>query len=189
MQPLPVKMPLPCDFSLVAYYPMLIFLVIVIGLATVIMILAHIFNPRRITPVKQMPYESGMDPIGDARGKFDVRCYLVAILFLVFDVELLFLYPWAVATQGDRCSRGADSAAIWSEVACSIAGYLASNWVWPSSLRKACRSFTLGATLICASAAALLPPWIRLATLGAQRLGRDIGVVPGGCLIGHDFGT
>jgi NADH-quinone oxidoreductase subunit A len=102
MQPLPVKMPLPCDFSLVAYYPMLIFLVIVIGLATVIMILAHIFNPRRITPVKQMPYESGMDPIGDARGKFDVRFYLVAILFLVFDVELLFLYPWAVATQGEN---------------------------------------------------------------------------------------
>ena len=44
-----------------------------------------------------MPYESGMDPIGDARQRFDVRYYLVAIVFLLFDVELLFLYPWAVA--------------------------------------------------------------------------------------------
>jgi len=95
-------MPLPCDFSLSTYFPMLIFLAVVIGLASVIMILAHLFNPRRITPVKQMPYESGMDPIGDARGKFDVRFYLIAILFLVFDVELLFLYPWAVSTQGEH---------------------------------------------------------------------------------------
>ena len=44
-----------------------------------------------------MPYESGMDPIGDARQRFDVRYYLVAIEFLIFDVELLLLYPWAVA--------------------------------------------------------------------------------------------
>jgi NADH-quinone oxidoreductase subunit A len=50
--------------------------------------------------VKLMPYESGMDPVGDARQRFDVKFYLVAILFLVFDVELLFLYPWAVATYG-----------------------------------------------------------------------------------------
>ena len=42
-----------------------------------------------------MPYESGMDPIGDARQRFDVKFYLIAILFLVFDIELLFLYPWA----------------------------------------------------------------------------------------------
>jgi NADH-quinone oxidoreductase subunit A len=44
-----------------------------------------------------MPYESGMDPVGDARQPFDVKFYLVAILFLVFDVELLFLYPWAAS--------------------------------------------------------------------------------------------
>jgi len=44
-----------------------------------------------------MPYESGMDPIGDARKPFDVKFYLIAILFLVFDVELLFIYPWAVS--------------------------------------------------------------------------------------------
>ena len=57
----------------------------------------HLLGPRRKTPVKQMTYESGMDPVGDAHARFDVQFYLVAIVFLVFDVELLFLYPWAVA--------------------------------------------------------------------------------------------
>jgi NADH:ubiquinone oxidoreductase subunit 3 (subunit A) len=54
-----------------------------------------------------MPYESGMDPIGDARQQYDVKFYLIAILFLVFDVELLFLYPWAVIAYRD----GVD--AVW----------------------------------------------------------------------------
>lgn len=56
-------------------------------------------GPRRKGMVKEMPYESGMDPIHDARRRFDVRFHLVAIAFLVFDVELLFLYPWAVASR------------------------------------------------------------------------------------------
>ena len=55
-----------------------------------------LFGPKRTTAVKEMPYESGMDPIHDARKRFDVRFHLVAIAFLIFDVELLFLYPWAV---------------------------------------------------------------------------------------------
>ncbi len=60
-----------------------------------------------------MPYESGMDPIHDARRRFAVRFHLVAIAFLVFDVELLFLYPWAVATQHSASAdapRGIDMA-------------------------------------------------------------------------------
>jgi NADH-quinone oxidoreductase subunit A len=59
--------------------------------------LSAVLGPKRRTATKQMPYESGMDPIGDARQRFDVRYYLVAIVFLLFDVELLFLYPWVVA--------------------------------------------------------------------------------------------
>ena len=54
-----------------------------------------------------MPYESGMDPVGDARQPFDVKFYLVAILFLVFDVELLFLYPWAVTRVSSARNSGA----------------------------------------------------------------------------------
>ncbi len=76
-----------------------IFLFILVAVMTAIGMLgaSALLGPRKTTAVKEMPYESGMDPIGDARQRFDVRYYLVAIVFLLFDVELLFLYPWAVA--------------------------------------------------------------------------------------------
>lgn len=69
-----------------------------IGLLTV----SGLIGPSKQTRVKEMPYESGMDPVHDARRRFDVRFNLVAIVFLVFDVELLFLYPWAVATRNSQ---------------------------------------------------------------------------------------
>jgi len=75
----------------------LIYAGVLVGFVLSTLIAAHVIGPRKKTAVKQMPYESGMDPVGDARQPFDVKFYLVAILFLVFDVELLFLYPWAVA--------------------------------------------------------------------------------------------
>jgi NADH:ubiquinone oxidoreductase subunit 3 (subunit A) len=87
------------DFSLTTYYPIFIYLVIVVGFAVAAVAAAHVMGPKKLTAVKQMPYESGMDPIGTARQRFDVRFYLVAILFLVFDVELLFLYPWSATYQ------------------------------------------------------------------------------------------
>ncbi len=83
------------DFTLSTYYPIFLFLLVVIGFALSALVVTHLLGPNRKTPVKQMPYESGMDPIGDARQRFDVKFYLIAILFLVFDIELLFLYPWA----------------------------------------------------------------------------------------------
>src|SRR5215470_4941080 len=81
------------------YTPIFLFLIvaILVGASMIILSASPFLNPRKETRVKQMPYESGMDPIGDARQRFDVRFYLVAIVFLLFDVELLFLYPWAVA--------------------------------------------------------------------------------------------
>lgn len=84
------------EFKLEIYYPIFIFLLVLVGFAISVMIVAHKLGPRRNTELKQVPYESGMDPIGDARQRFDIKFYLVAIMFLVFDVELLFLYPWAV---------------------------------------------------------------------------------------------
>jgi NADH-quinone oxidoreductase subunit A len=81
------------------YTPIFLFLIvaIMVGASMIILSASPFLNPAKTTRVKQMPYESGMDPIGDARQRFDVRFYLVAIVFLLFDVELLFLYPWAVA--------------------------------------------------------------------------------------------
>jgi NADH-quinone oxidoreductase subunit A len=86
------------DFDLSTYYPIFIYLGFVVLFAAGSVIGAHMVAPRgKPTPTKLMPYESGMDPIGDARQRFEVKFYLIAIMFLVFDVELLFLYPWAVA--------------------------------------------------------------------------------------------
>lgn len=81
------------------FTPIFLFILVAIFIAISMLGISAFFNPGRGlgTPTKEMPYESGMDPIGDARQRFDVRYYLVAIAFLLFDVELLFLYPWAVA--------------------------------------------------------------------------------------------
>jgi NADH-quinone oxidoreductase subunit A len=83
-------------FDLATYYPIFAYLAILLLFVAGVMVATHTIGPSKKTAVKQMPYESGMDPVGDARQRFDVKFYLVAIMFLVFDVELLFLYPWAV---------------------------------------------------------------------------------------------
>jgi NADH-quinone oxidoreductase subunit A len=77
--------------------PILLFAVCAVVVPLGMIAAGWLVGPRRETRVKAMPYESGMDPIHDTRRRFDVRFYLVAVAFLVFDVELLFLYPWAVA--------------------------------------------------------------------------------------------
>jgi NADH-quinone oxidoreductase subunit A len=81
--------------------PLFVYAVILLGFVVTNLVLARVAGPKKKTAVKQMPYESGMDPVGDARQPFDVKFYLVAILFLVFDVELLFLYPWATSAYLD----------------------------------------------------------------------------------------
>src|SRR5512139_3741118 len=99
-----------------ALLPILLFAACATGLAVGILLLAWVVGPKRQSAVKQMPYESGMDPIHDTHRKFDVRFHLVAIAFLVFDVELLFLYPWAVASRDpagiDAAVAAAESAGI-----------------------------------------------------------------------------
>lgn len=82
--------------------PILLFALIAVGAGVFFIVVGYLCNPRRSNPVKQMPYESGMDPIHPARRRMDVRFHLVAIAFLVFDVEILILYPWAVAFLADR---------------------------------------------------------------------------------------
>jgi NADH-quinone oxidoreductase subunit A len=82
--------------ELTSYYPILIYVAVLVGFVVTNLVLAHALGPRRKTAGKDTPYESGMDPVGDARRPFDVKFYVIAILFLVFDVELLYLYPWSV---------------------------------------------------------------------------------------------
>jgi NADH-quinone oxidoreductase subunit A len=82
--------------------PVFLFVLCAVGLVVILLVIANLFNPIRPGSVKRMPYESGMDPFHDTRRRFDVRFYLLAIAFMVFDVELLFLYPWAVAARPAR---------------------------------------------------------------------------------------
>jgi NADH-quinone oxidoreductase subunit A len=93
--------------------PILLFAACALALSLGMLGIASLLGPKRQTAVKQMAYESGMDPIHDAHRKFDVRFHLVAIAFLLFDVELLFLYPWAVAanaSSSDGKLAGIDAA-------------------------------------------------------------------------------
>jgi NADH-quinone oxidoreductase subunit A len=79
-----------------AWAPILIFLTLVTGFALVSVIGSLILGMRKPTPEKQAPYECGMQPVGTARERFSVKFYLVAMLFLLFDIEAVFLFPWAV---------------------------------------------------------------------------------------------
>jgi NADH-quinone oxidoreductase subunit A len=85
------------DGYLVEYLPILVFLGIAVGLALLIVLASFLVAPQRPDPEKLSAYECGFEPFGDARQRFDVRFYLVAILFIIFDLEVAFLFPWAVA--------------------------------------------------------------------------------------------
>jgi NADH-quinone oxidoreductase subunit A len=78
------------------YLPLLMHFGIATALASVIVILSQLVGQHKSTAAKMSPYECGVLPIGDAQGRFSVKFYLVAMLFILFDVEAVFLYPWAV---------------------------------------------------------------------------------------------
>ena len=77
------------------YASFLLLLLLVVANAVGMIAASHLITRRRPTPVKELPYESGMPPLGDARERFSVKFYLVAMLFIVFDIETVFLFPWA----------------------------------------------------------------------------------------------
>ena len=81
------------------YLPVLLFILIGIAVGIVPLVLGYILGPNRPDPAKNSPYECGFEAFEDARMKFDVRYYLVAILFILFDLEIAFLFPWAVSLQ------------------------------------------------------------------------------------------
>ena len=80
-----------------AYVPVLLLFGVSMLNAVAFIVLSHWVSPMRPTPVKLEPYESGMSPLGDTRERFSVKFYMVAILFIVFDIETIFLIPWGVA--------------------------------------------------------------------------------------------
>jgi NADH-quinone oxidoreductase subunit A len=78
------------------YLPIAILFVLSTGLAVLVVILGHLVGPRRPTSRKSAPYESGMQPIGPGTRRMPVRFYLIAVLFILFDIEVVFFLPWAV---------------------------------------------------------------------------------------------
>ena len=81
------------------YLPLLLHLLVAAVLAAGMVLLSHLIGWRRPSRVKSQAYECGMDPVGDARSRFSVKFYLVAMLFILFDVEVVFLFPWAVIAR------------------------------------------------------------------------------------------
>jgi NADH-quinone oxidoreductase subunit A len=85
------------DSLLRDYFPILVFLVIAGAIATAMILASVVLARQNPNSEKLSPYECGFEPFGDARIRFDVRYYLVAILFIIFDLEVAFLFPWAVS--------------------------------------------------------------------------------------------
>ena len=79
------------------YLPIVLFLIIAFGLSCVFVVINFILSPNKSDPEKLSPYECGFEPFEDSRMEFDVRFYLVAILFIIFDLEIAFLFPWAIS--------------------------------------------------------------------------------------------
>ena len=79
------------------YIPILMFLLATIAFGATTILFSTLIVPRRRNRVKMAPYECGVNPVGSARERFSIKFYLVAVLFILFDIEAVFLYPWAVA--------------------------------------------------------------------------------------------
>ena len=84
------------DLYVARYLPLLIHICVAAGVACAIVTLSYFIGQHKYNKQKMSPYECGMEPVGDAKQRFTVKFYLVAMLFILFDVEAVFLYPWAV---------------------------------------------------------------------------------------------
>jgi len=113
------------------YIPFLLLLGFVLFNAAAIPILSHFLGPRRPTAIKVAPYESGMPPLGSARERFSVKFYVVAMLFILFDIETVFLIPWATIFFGGAAGGGPSMGFLLVEMLVFLlilfAGYL---YVW-----------------------------------------------------------
>jgi NADH-quinone oxidoreductase subunit A len=85
------------QFSLMDYAPIAIMFLVAVGFAASQLLVTQLIGPRKRTATKLMPYESGKDPVGGARDRYSIKFYTVAVIFLLFDIEILFMVPFAVA--------------------------------------------------------------------------------------------
>jgi NADH:ubiquinone oxidoreductase subunit 3 (chain A) len=106
------------------YIPAFIFIAFALLFPVVTLVIAKLVRPENPFKTKLMPYECGIDPVDSARGRYTVRFYIVAILFVVFDVETIFLFPWAVQFRALRLFGFVEMLVFLGIL---IAGYV---WIW-----------------------------------------------------------
>jgi len=112
------------------YFPVLVFILVGLAFGVAPIVLGRIVAPYRPDSEKQSPYECGFEPFEDARMKFDVRYYLLAILFILFDLEIAFLFPWATILReiaGDETIRLFGFFEMFVFLGILLVGYI---WVW-----------------------------------------------------------
>jgi NADH-quinone oxidoreductase subunit A len=119
------------------YIPILIVFIFVAGFAVTNIVLSHVVGKRKNTRAKLMPYECGMDPVGSAHQRFSVKFYLIAMLFILFDIEAVFLLPWAVVfkTMTRELAVNGQRSFVFFEmmifIAVLLVGYI---YVWKKGL-------------------------------------------------------
>ncbi|MDX6612281.1 MAG: NADH-quinone oxidoreductase subunit [Blastocatellia bacterium] len=115
-------------FDLTAYLPILLIFVVAVGFAVTNILISRVVGQRKATRTKLMPYECGKDPVGSARERFSVKFYLVAMLFILFDIEVIFLIPWAVVFKTLSAPQYGLRTLLYTEmmlfVALLLAGYV-----------------------------------------------------------------
>lgn len=140
------------EFDLTNYLPILLMFVVASGFAVTNIFIAQLVGQRKATRAKLMPYECGKDPVGSARERFSVKFYIVAVDFILFDIEVIFLVPWAVAFKlllSDAYGLGATSyVAMMIFVGMIIVGFIYAlkkgTFEWSEQARVEARAEAVG---------------------------------------------
>ena len=115
-------------FNLSDYLPIILMFVVAAGFAVTNILLSRVIGQRKSTRTKLMPYECGKDPVGSARERFSVKFYLIAMIFILFDIEVIFLIPWAVVFKRLAAPQYGLGTLLYTEmmlfVALLLAGYV-----------------------------------------------------------------
>lgn len=107
----PLTSILLADVKLSGYLPILLIVLMAIGFGVMNVAVSMILGPKRVGKTKGLTYESGMNPVGTAHKRFNVRFYIIAMIFLVFDIEIIFLYPWAITFP--NIDQSSSEAVVW----------------------------------------------------------------------------
>src|SRR5947209_15454317 len=116
------------EFHLKDYLPILLMFIVAAGFAVTNILLSRVIGQRKSTRTKLMPYECGKDPVGSARERFSVKFYLIAMIFILFDIEVIFLIPWAVVFKRLAAPQYGLGTLLYAEmmlfIALLLAGYI-----------------------------------------------------------------